>query len=67
MGDDGREHDAGELLTSGEVARLFGVSRRTVARWADEGKLTVIRTLGGHRRFYAGDVYELLERSPEDR
>ncbi len=49
------------LLTPGEVARLFGVSPKTVTRWADAGKLTPIRTLGGHRRYRASEVYRLFE------
>ena len=49
-----------QLLTPGEVARLFRVDPKTVTRWAMEGKLTYIRTLGGHRRFKADDVFALL-------
>lgn len=55
--------DADELLTPGEVARLFGVDPKTVTRWASAGKLSPLRTLGGHRRYRAGEVYTLLERS----
>jgi hypothetical protein len=28
--------------------------------WANTGKLTSIRTLGGHRRFVAAEVQQLL-------
>lgn len=49
-----------ELLTPGEVAELFGVTPKTVTRWADAGKLDPIRTLGGHRRYRASEVDELL-------
>ena len=38
------------LLTPSEVAALFRVNPKTVTRWARSGKLTAIRTLGGHRR-----------------
>jgi excisionase family DNA binding protein len=38
------------LLTPAEVAALFRVDPKTVTRWAKAGKLTSIRTLGGHRR-----------------
>lgn len=50
-----------KLLTSGEVAELFGVTRRTIDRWEEAGKLEAQRTLGGHRRFPASEVYGLLE------
>ena len=43
--------DAEVLLTPREVADLFGVDPKTVTRWAKAGKLTSIRTLGGHRRY----------------
>ncbi|HVT76178.1 MAG TPA: BldC family transcriptional regulator [Acidimicrobiales bacterium] len=51
-----------DLLTPAEVATLFRVSPKTVTRWARSGKLTALRTLGGHRRFRASEVKELLER-----
>ena len=50
------------LLTPAEVARLFRVSPKTVTRWARSGKLSAMRTLGGHRRFKASEVREFLDR-----
>ncbi len=52
--------DAEALLTPSEVAALFRVDPKTVTRWAKAGKLTSIRTLGGHRRYRAVEVYALL-------
>jgi excisionase family DNA binding protein len=49
------------LLTPAEVAALFRVDPKTVTRWAKAGKLSAIRTLGGHRRYRAAEVYALLE------
>ncbi len=49
------------LLTPAEVAALFRVNPKTVTRWARAGKLTAIRTLGGHRRFKASEVRRCLE------
>lgn len=65
MGDatDGRGDGHDELLTPGEVARLFGVDPKTVTRWATAGKLTARRTLGGHRRYSAAEVHEVLRRA----
>lgn len=51
----------GELLFPQEVAALFRVDTKTVTRWADSGRLTVIRTLGGHRRFFKAEVMALRE------
>ena len=48
------------LLTPGEVAHLFRVDPKTVTRWANEGRLPSIRTLGGHRRFPAAEVQSAL-------
>jgi excisionase family DNA binding protein len=48
------------LLTPGEVAILFRVDPKTVTRWAKAGKLTAIRTLGGHRRYKESEVKKLL-------
>jgi len=48
------------LLTPSEVANLFRVDPKTVTRWAKAGKLTSIRTLGGHRRYKESEVKALL-------
>lgn len=54
------------LLTPSEVAALFRVDPKTVTRWAVAGKLTSMRTLGGHRRYRASEVYELLAQAGAD-
>lgn len=53
--------DAEHLLTPAEVAALFRVDPKTVTRWAKAGKLSSIRTLGGHRRYRSAEVYALLQ------
>jgi excisionase family DNA binding protein len=52
-----------ELMTPAEVARLFGVRAPTITRWAKAGRLSTIRTLGGHRRFLADEVRALLAKA----
>ena len=52
------------LLTPSEVAALFRVDPKTVTRWAKSGKLTSIRTLGGHRRYKESEVKALLNSIP---
>ncbi|MGH2767727.1 MAG: BldC family transcriptional regulator [Actinomycetota bacterium] len=47
-------------MTPGEVASAFRVDRKTVTRWARTGKLTSIRTPGGHRRFREVEVRSFL-------
>lgn len=51
------------LLTPAEVATLFRVDPKTVTRWAKAGKLSSIRTLGGHRRYRESEVRGLLAAS----
>lgn len=53
------------LLTPSEVAIMFRVDPKTVTRWAKAGKLTSIRTLGGHRRYREAEVRTLLGGSQE--
>ena len=50
-----------ELLTPGEVAVMFRVNPKTVTRWARAGRISAVRTLGGHRRFRASEIRGLLE------
>jgi excisionase family DNA binding protein len=51
---------AGRLLRTREVALLFQVSERAVTDWARKGRLPSVRTPGGHRRYPADQVHELL-------
>ena len=46
-------------LRTSEVANLLGVSPKTIARWAKDGKLPFQRTLGGHRRYPEHAIREL--------
>src|SRR6266576_3034642 len=52
--------DPDALLTPSEVAEMFRVNPKTVTRWARAGKISAIRTLGGHRRFRAAEVEAFL-------
>jgi excisionase family DNA binding protein len=54
-----------ELLTPGEVAVMFRVDPKTVTRWAQAGRISAIRTIGGHRRFRASEIQHLLEDPPD--
>lgn len=56
-----------QLLTPSEVAALFRVNPKTVTRWARAGKLTAIRTLGGHRRFRVSEIKRCLEEMSTER
>ena len=55
------------LLTPTEVAALFRVDPKTVTRWARAGKLSSIRTLGGHRRYRESEIRALLGGVPRPR
>jgi excisionase family DNA binding protein len=48
------------LLTS-EVAKILNAHPRTVGRWARQGKLPHMRTVGGHRRFPETPIRALAE------
>jgi excisionase family DNA binding protein len=58
------EKPTSERLTPAEVAWMFRVDPKTVARWAKEGKLNAIKTLGGHRRYSRAEVLALLAPEP---
>jgi excisionase family DNA binding protein len=55
--------NAEKLLTPAEVASLFRVDPKTVTRWAKAGKLSSIRTLGGHRRYRESEIRSLIDGS----
>jgi excisionase family DNA binding protein len=50
-----------ELLTPGEVAVMFRVNPKTVTRWARSGRISAVRTIGGHRRFRSAEITRVLE------
>lgn len=52
---------AGGLLTSREVAQMFAVSRSTVVRWTQAGKLPYLLTLGGRYRYPRAEVERLRD------
>lgn len=62
-----RTDTPGSLLTPSEVASMFRVDPKTVTRWAKAGKLSAIRTLGGHRRYSEAEVRSLLTGIPAPR
>jgi excisionase family DNA binding protein len=64
---DEQSNEGEELLTPSEVAKLFRVDPKTVTRWAKAGKLSSIRTLGGHRRYRADEVRRLLDAARTDK
>lgn len=49
-----------KLLTSHQVAKLLNVWPETLRRWEKEGKLTPLRTPGGHRRYKESQIKKLL-------
>ncbi len=53
----------GRLLRTREVALLFQVSERAVTDWARKGRIPSVRTPGGHRRYPAEQVRDLLRES----
>ena len=46
------------LISIGELAELKAVSVDTIRRWEKEGKITSVRTEGGHRRYRLADFVE---------
>jgi excisionase family DNA binding protein len=50
-----------KYLSSVQAAERLAVSPKTVSRWARQGRLPHLRTLGGHRR-YDPEMVERLRR-----
>jgi excisionase family DNA binding protein len=53
-------------LRTAEVADILYVSPKTVSRWAKEGKLPFLKTLGGHRRYPEAEIRELATELREE-
>jgi excisionase family DNA binding protein len=54
--------DNKELYTTQEVAKLVGVSARTIQHWADMDLIKVLKTPGGHRRIHDYELKRLLSK-----
>jgi excisionase family DNA binding protein len=57
--------DSPSYLRTGEVADILHVSPMTVSRWAKEGKLPFMKTLGGHHRYPEAEIRELANQLRE--
>ena len=49
-----------DLLTTTQAAQIAAVGASTIKRWADQGVLPFVRTVGGHRRFERSSVERML-------
>lgn len=49
-------------LTPGQVANMLHVSPKTISRWAKDGRVPCVVTLGGHRRFPREAIVEIVGR-----
>ena len=58
--------DYPSYLRTAQVADILYVSPKTVSRWAKEGKLPFLKTLGGHRRYPEAEIRELAEELREE-
>jgi len=57
-----------KLYTTGEVAKIFGVSYVAVKKWAYAGKIKYIKTPGGKYRYPESEIRRLLgEQMPKGR
>jgi hypothetical protein len=59
-----RKAAAGRWLSLGPASRLVGVDPDTLRRWANEGRVDVFLTPGGHRRFDRRMLDRLASRGP---
>jgi len=52
----GSTSDPEERIAIGEAARIAGVAKSTLRRWADQGLIAGERRPSGHRVFRRGDI-----------
>ena len=64
---EGNAAGAGEWLALGAASRLLGVDPDTLRRWADEGRVEVFHTPGGHRRFRRRSLQRIVARGSRER
>jgi hypothetical protein len=67
MSSDRTSTSSPELLALGPASRLVGVDPDTLRRWADDGRVEVSITPGGHRRFHRRSLERLLRAGSDER
>jgi hypothetical protein len=55
------EPELPRYLWTTEVVDILQVSPKTVSRWATDGELLFLKTLGGHRRSPAAKIGQLAD------
>jgi DNA-binding transcriptional MerR regulator len=55
--------DARRWVKPAVASAKFGVSPQAIRAWAKAGKVTSIRTLGGHRRYDEDEVAAMVDQS----
>lgn len=53
---EGGKTSAKDYYSPGEVAKMYGVTSKTVSNWCEKGRLSFITTPSGHRRIPAAEV-----------
>ncbi|MBX9737125.1 MAG: excisionase family DNA-binding protein [Phycisphaerales bacterium] len=49
-----------QTLSPSQLARSIGVSESSLKRWVDDGALTAVRTVGGHRRIPMNEAVRFI-------
>ena len=52
-----------QYFNSEEAAKILNVNVSSIKRWTDNGKLSCIKTTGGHRKFTVQHLAEFLEKN----
>lgn len=50
-----------QLVSPRVACELLGVTRSTLIRWEDEGKLSPRRLFGGHRRYWLHEIRAVIQ------
>ena len=56
-----------KYLSPIQAQKLYGYHPRTLANWADEGKIEYIRTPGGQRRYLATSLESTVNAKPQEK
>lgn len=52
-----------ELISPQKAAKMLSVSTDTLRNWELAGKLQVVKTMGGHRRYQLEQIKKLLNKN----
>ena len=59
------KNEVPRLVATRDACKLLGVTRSTLLRWEEQGKVNPRRLFGGHRRYWLHEIRDAIKTEKE--